>query len=328
MYNMKYYKKYNQICIISLILALFYSIIPIYLAVSINIVYTLTYLLFDMFTTKCIHSVYYLQVVFLLHFINRYCLSGWYNIIGYITIQTAYIIYYRFTINISQLLWAPYFIFVKTLYPSLSCHVKEKYTIIKNDYDASKKSIIYFAGLFQKPYAEYKDIACNLSDYNHIYITVNFNNNDIYADTLIQIMYSLENIDIECIVGFSFGGSLALQFKQLYNKNTRCVLIAPAGFKSYSVRERFITIASKYLYKLYNNDKWYMIHNYPVYQNTNKLSATDYVIVSSGDNIHNYTPIKNHANIIVLENIGHLNMIKEFTKRRILVKLIRDNYKI
>jgi hypothetical protein len=94
-----------------------------------------------MFTTKCIHSVYYLQVVFLLHFINRYCLSGWYNTIGYITIQTAYIIYYRFTINISQLLWAPYFIFVKTLYPSLSCQVKEKYTIIKNDYDEAKKYI-------------------------------------------------------------------------------------------------------------------------------------------------------------------------------------------
>ena len=322
------YLKYADICIISLLLALFYSIISIYLAVSINIVYALTYLLFDMCTTKSIHSVYYLQVVFLSHFINRICISSWYNTISYIILQTVYIMYYKFTINISAFLFAPYFIFVKTCYPSLSGQVKEKYTIIKNDYDEAKKSIIYFAGLFQRPYAEYKDIACDLSDYNHIYITVNFNKDDIYKDALIQILYSLENIDIECVVGFSFGGSLALQFKQLYNKNIRCVLIAPAGFKSLTFTERFITITGKYLYKLYNNDKWYMIKNYPVYQNTNKLSQTDYVIVSTGDNIHNYTPIKNHTNIIILENIAHLKMIRQVIKRRILVELIRDNYKI
>jgi hypothetical protein len=40
-----------------------------------------------------------------------------------------------------------------------------------------------------------------------------------------------------------------------------------------------------------------MIKNYPLYQNTNTLSNTDYIIVSTSDNIHNVNPIKTHNTI-------------------------------
>ena len=114
-------------------------------------------------------------------------------------------------------MFAPYFTFLETFYPS-SFEKKEKYTIINNKYDATKKSIIYFAGLFQKAQSEYKDIASNLSEHNHIYINTNFANNDNYEDTIINIINDLDeiNIDIECVVGFSFGGYLTLQFKKNY----------------------------------------------------------------------------------------------------------------
>jgi hypothetical protein len=160
-----------------------------------------------------------------LHFAFRQTLSFQSNIIIHIASWLLQIVGHKWFENntpafldnlYDSFLFAPYFTFLETFY-TLSFELKDKYTIIKNDYDTSKKYIIYFAGLFQKAHLEYKDISNDLSSYNHIYINTNFTNNDIYKDTLIKIIDELGEIEIECVVGFSFGGSLALQFKQIYN---------------------------------------------------------------------------------------------------------------
>jgi len=195
-----------------------YSILPIYFSFTINVFYSTTYLLFDVFSTKSIHSVYYLQTLLLLHFYFRYFLSIKSNILIHIFSWILQFINNKSPpLLYNSFLFIPYFTYLETFYPSsFTTNTKDKYKIIKNDYDISKKSIIYFAGLFQNAQLEYKDISNNLSSYNHIYINTYFNNNDIYKDTLIKIIDELGELDIECIIGYSFGGSLSLQFKEIY----------------------------------------------------------------------------------------------------------------
>lgn len=329
----------HKLCV-PLILISIYSIIPIYLSFSINIFYSITYLLFDVFSRKSIHSVYYLQFIYLLHFVFKQNLSVALNIIIQIVSWILQIIGHKyfekntpaFMDNLyDSLLFAPYFTFLEIFYP-LSFKTKDKYKIIKNNYNISRKSIIYFAGLFQKSEIEYNDISNNLSDYNHIYINVNFINNDIYKDTIIKIIDELDDIDIECIIGFSFGGSLSLQFKnyyfEKYNKDIKSILISTGGFQSNLLLEQIISMISKYLYSLYNNDKWYMIKNYPNYQNTNKLNKTDYIIVSTSDNIHNSNPIKDHENTLQFKFVSHLNMISIIKKQHIISQLIQNDFQV
>ena len=163
---------------------------------------------------------------------------------------------------------------------------------------------------------------------------MNFINNDIYKDILIKIIDELGELDIECVVGFSFGGSLTLQFKKIYfekyNKELKSILISPAGFQSNTFLENIIKTVSNFLYSFYCNDKWYMIKNYPTYQNTNTLSNTDYIIVSTSDNIHNHNslPIKTHQNSIILKHAPHLSMIGIIKKQNILSQLIKNDYQI
>ena len=320
----------HQLCV-PLLLMSFYSTVPIYLAFVVNTFYSVNYLLFDVFSTKSIHSVYYLQSLFVLHFVFRQTLSVQTNITIHIASWLLQIVGHKWFENntpafldnlYDSFLFAPYFTFLETFYPS-SFEPKEKYTIIKNEYDAKKKSIIYFAGLFQKAHLEYKGIANDLSSYNHIYINTNFANNDIYKDTLVKIMDELGEIDIECVVGFSFGGSLTLQFKQLYNKDIKTILISPAGFQSNTFVENVIRRVAKFLYSLYCNDKWYMIQNYPTYQNTNTLSNTDFMIVSTSDTIHN--PIR-HTNNITFKHASHLDMIKIIGKQKIISQMVSNKY--
>lgn len=322
----------HQACV-PLLLISFYSVVPLYLAFVVNTFYSVNYLLFDVFSTKSIHSVYYLQSVFLTHFIFRQTLTVQSNLIIHIASWLLQIVGHKWFENntpafldnlYDSFLFAPYFTFLETFYPS-SFFTKDKYMIIKNDYDTKKKSIIYFAGLFQKAHLEYKGIANDLPSYNHIYINTNFANNDIYKDTLVKIIDELGEIDIECVVGFSFGGSLALQFKQLYNKDIKSILISPAGFQNNTFIENSIRRVGKFLYSLYCNDKWYMIVSYPTYQNTNALSNTDYTIVSTSDTIH---PMKIHHNSIVLKHASHLNMIQIIRKQKILSQLITQEYHI
>ena len=314
----------HRVCV-PLLLMTFYSVVPVYLAFVVNIFYSVNYLLFDVFSTKSIRSVYYLQSMFFAHFVFRQTLTVRSNIIIHVVSWLLQIVRRNNTpAFVYSFLFAPYFTFLETFYSS-SFLTKDKYTIIKNDYDTSKKSIIYFAGLFQKAHLEYKGIANDLSSYNHIYINTNFANNDIYKDTLVKIIDELGEIDIGCVVGFSFGGSLALQFKQIYNKNIKCILISPAGFQSNTFVENNIKTVGKFLYSLYCNDKWYMIQNYPTYQNTNNLHDTDYAIVSTSDTIH---PMKTHQNSIVLKHASHLDMIQIIRKQKILSQLITNDYNI
>ena len=63
--------------------------------------------------------------------------------------------YMKYYIDSISFLFIPYFTYESS--------IKDKYKIIKNNYDISKKSIIYFAGLFQNAELEYKDISNNLS---------------------------------------------------------------------------------------------------------------------------------------------------------------------
>ena len=323
----------HQVCV-PLLLISFYSTVPIYVAFVVNIFYSLNYLLFDVFSTKSVHSVYYLQSLFITHFVFRITFSIQTNILLHITSWALQIVGHRcfehntpaFMDNLyDSFLFAPYFTFLETFYPS-SFESKDHYTIIKTNYNPTKKSIIYFAGLFQRAQSEYKNIATDLPFHNHIYINTNFTDGDIFKDKLVNIIEELGELDIECVVGFSFGGSLALQFKQICDKDVKTILISPAGFQSSTFVENSIRTVGRVLYSLYCNDKWYMIQNYPTYQNSNTLSDTDYIVVSTSDTIHNPLAIKNHIHCITLKRVAHLSMIGEVGKQRILAQMVNNEY--
>lgn len=147
----------HQVCVPLLLMSI-YSVCPVYFSFSINVFYSITYLLLDVCSTKSIHAVYYSQSLFLLHFLFRQYLSFQFNIFVHITswiLQIGGHIFFEkntpaFLDNLyDSFLFAPYFTFLETFYP-YSFEPKNKYLIIKHDYNATKKSIIYFAGLFQK----------------------------------------------------------------------------------------------------------------------------------------------------------------------------------
>jgi len=167
----------HQGCVPLLLLSI-YSILPIYCSISANIFYSATYFLFDVFSTKSIHSFYYLQSIFLLHFVFRQYFSLQTNACIHAASWILQIIGHKMFENntpaflenlYDSFLFAPYFTFLETFYPA-SFEVNAKYTILKPEYDASKKSILYFAGLFQKAELAYKNISNDLLGYNHIYI--------------------------------------------------------------------------------------------------------------------------------------------------------------
>lgn len=324
-------KRVRQVCIPLLLLS-FYSCVSLAVAFGVNTAYSINYLLFDVFSRRSVHSVAYLHVLFLVHFLLRHTVSvhfsvvlhiaSWLHILGHMRGQqnTAACFKSAYTFFV----FAPYFTFLETFYP-WSYGQKDKYTIIRDEYDGTKKSIVYFAGLFQKAQVEYKDIAKGLSSFNHIYINTNFAKHDSYRDTLVKIVDELGGIDIECAVGFSFGGSLALQFKEMYYKDIKTILISPAGFENNTWVETIIRLVGRWFFLVYRNDKWYMIHNYPTYQNTNTLSSTDYVLASTADVIHP-SPIKTHTNTKTLQNVSHLNMIRTIQKQGVISRLIHNGY--
>ena len=101
----------------------------------------------------------------------------------------------------------------------------------------------------------------------------------------------------------------------------------PGGFVSHTLREKIIVFCAKYLYLLFSNDKWYMIKNYPTYQNKFKLQNNDYLICSLKDKIHNPLEYHNLKNRIEFINISHLEMInhlykKNFSSNNNFIKLL------
>lgn len=324
---------------VPLLLATAYATMPIAVSLPLNLLYSVTYLLFDVMSTKSIQSVGYVQAIYLLHFVFRY-LSVYENAAIHALCWIAQIIGHRvfegnspaFLENLTEsFLFAPYLTFLETFYPS-AFDLKPPYSIVKMDgYDASKKSVLYFAGLFQKASVEYATIAKDLSQFNHVFIDIQCKNGQILKKLVGEIINELKDIQIECIVGFSLGGSLALQYKELYRQLTgedvKCVLVAPAGFANRSWTERSIQWISSRLYALYKNDKWYMLSQYPTYQNTQALTDTDYLIVSKDDSVHGLVKgNEQHKQLLVYKSASHFNMISVVRKQKILSQLIENQY--
>ena len=272
----------HQICI-PILLITFYSLVSLKLSIIINLFYSINFLLFDLLSKKSINSIIYLQIIYFIHFLFRNYFSSKINIIIHIIGWVLQIIGHKFYEGNSpalidnlydSLLFGPYFTYLETFYPS-SFKNYNKYTIINNNYDNNKKSIIYFPGLFQRSDKIYNELSKSLPSYNHIFVNINFKNCDKFYKNLENLSNELKDFDIECLVGFSFGGSLALQLKNIYKnnlkKNINTILVSPGGFSSKTFLEKTIKYVSKKLYYLYSNDKWYMIKNYPEYQNRNLL---------------------------------------------------------
>ena len=345
----------HQCCVPVLVMS-FYSIVPLYMSIVTNLIYSVTYLLFDLFSSKSVHSVYYMQTIFLFHFILRNCFSLPVNLLVHIVSWALQIIghgwYEKNTpafldYLLDSFLFAPYFTFLETFYPSSFEIKKDKYMILdahqgKIDHsmtnvaiDSDKKTILYFAGLFQKSEIEYKEISKDLGDaFNHVYVNFHFNNHDVYRNTLEKIMDDLGDFDMECVIGFSFGGALALQFKHLYSekygKKLKTILISPGGFECYSMFEKGVQMISGFLYPFFGNDKWFMIHQYPKYQNTFSLEKDDFLIGSTSDMIHPCCshPLHTDANTLRLKHASHMNMISVVKKQAIIKQLLQNNYQM
>jgi uncharacterized membrane protein YGL010W len=325
----------HKVCV-PLLLISAYSGLSTY-AFYINLFYTLNYMIFDVFSKKSLYSAGFLQILYgcsllLKHvcsFDQIVCIHG----ISWLLQILGHQLYERntpaFLDNMyDSFLFAPYFVFLEIFYPN-SFVEYDSYTIVKKDMNTSLPTVIYFAGLFQKADKEYKKISNQLSQYNHIYVNVYFKKHEIFSDILESIMNEISDENIECVVGYSFGGSLAKQFKHLYYKKTEkdihSILISPGGFVSNTLFEKAIRYISPYCYWLYNNDKWYMISQYPLYQNNINETSTDIFVLSKDDTVH--FPNVDGKNITT-RNISHSSMIMYVEKQKIIEQLMESKYDI
>ena len=331
--SLKNYKKYHtnkinvfihKICI-PLLLITFYSIISYKKSFLINCFYFINYLLYDFFSIKSRYSIIYLQVIYLIHILFKKVYSKKTNIILHCIAWVLQIIGHRYFENNSpalldnlynSILFAPYLIFLETFY-SKSFTEKKKHFAIHEICNQSNKTILYLGGLFQNSKKVYNPLSLS-KKYNHIFITLyKLNNNVIH-----KIIKKIQNEPIHYIIGFSFGGSIALQLKNKLKKPIKTILISPAGFSNNSLLEKFICFFSKWMYVIYQNNKWYMIMNYPLYLNNILLTDTDFLIVSKKDWIHNSSLFLNHSNKIQIENVSHLNMISSEKTKTIIKNIL------
>lgn len=240
------------------ILTSLFSLLPTALSFTINVVYSTSCLLNDIFSKKSIQTVAKVQSAFVLHFALKM----------YLTPQTNIYLF---------LLLVTFAIFYNNNPPKEN----NKSIIYKSNYDPSKSSIIYVAGLFEK-HDMYKEISEQLPNYNHIYINVNKD------DILLNIINEIDTNSIVCVIGYSLGSSLALQFKDLYchkyNTEIKSILISPCDFEN------------------------------------NTFLENDTVITSSSNNIH--------TNMIVLKHASDFNIMSVVTKQKIIKQLIDNNYQI
>ena len=309
----------HKVCI-PLLLVTFYSTIPYKFSFLINCFYSSNFLLFDVFSSKSKYCVLYLQVLYLIHILFKKKLSKRNNVFLHGIAWLLQIIGHHYFEHklpalvdnlYESLIFGPYLIFLETFYSFKKRN--KSFTIINKKYDPSKKTIVYIAGLFQNTKQQFSII---LPEFNQIYITVYKYDQQIID----KIMNRLQNKQIHCIVGYSFGGSIALQLKQ--KQNTPTILISPGGFVSNCLFEKCIRLFAKVMYSVYRNDKWNMIQQYPLYQNTQYLSKDDCLIVSKGDWIHNSSSFINHDRKIEFENISHSNMISIVKKQNIIQTLL------
>jgi 2-hydroxy fatty acid dioxygenase len=309
------------------------------LAFYVNLFYAVNYLLFDVFSKKSIQAAACLQLVYFASMIlkrifstSNLCII---HILAWVFQLIGHKIYEKntpaFLENLYEsFLFAPYFIFLEIFYADSFASPDASYKIIRElSTSENAKTIIYFAGLFQKAELQFKQISEQLPEYNHIFITLRFTKNDIFKTMLEKIATELENDDIHCIVGYSFGGSLAKQFKHAYSNKTgkddvKTILISPGGFSCNTLLSNAIQKISPYFYSVYKNDKWYMINEYPVYQNVAKENNSDIFILSKDDYVH--YPSVDTEKKIVLKNVLHENMVKVVCKQKIITQLLTADY--
>ena len=190
-----------------------------------------------------------------------------------------------------------------------------------------KKSIVYFSGLFQKSSKQFDYLKEKIPEYNHIYIDLNLKKEDKIQNILHLIFYELNGIDIECFIGFSFGGSLILQLKNKFiKKDINTILISPGGFYGGSIIEYFLIYISKIFYFIFKNDKWYLLSLYPIYENKFNLNRNDFLITSRSDVIHRLEYNFNIHKSIIVDNIKHFKMVKYVKNKDIILNLIKNKY--
>ena len=336
---------------VPILFATAYASIPhIYITIPIHLFYSAHYLLYDLFSQKSIKIFTFLQIVYLFHFLFRqYVTPKYLFVIHFISWAAQFVGHYlensqpAFINNLyDTLLFAPYFVFSEILQLS-GPPCKTTHTIIYDTYTPSKKSILYFAGVFQRSESSlfYLDSEPPDLNHNHIFITCRFLDQDNFQNVLqenvLQDLFAIDSeIDrkIEYIVGYSFGGALAMQMKSVLSAKLavdhglnptipKCILISPGGFYSNTWVERMIRIATGILYSCYRNDKWYVLQQYPHYQNTNHVDETDYYICSRSDWIHNYKYPNSYANHMILyDNEGHWGILHAVKQEQIIRQLM------
>lgn len=331
----------HQLCVPILLLS-GYAMFP-QISCYVNGFYTINYLLFDVFSKKSIQLAVLLQ--FMLggsYLLNQLCsfetiltLHG----VGWAVQLAGHKVYEKntpaFLDNLyDSFLFAPYFLFLETFYPN-SFLTTDPYEIIHKTYDANLPSIIYFAGLFQKSNKQFNFVVEQLPGYNHIFVNVHFKLNDIFSIQLENIVKELGDKvkTIECAVGFSFGGALAKKTKYIIekysSKEIKTILISPGGFRSNTFLGFFIKNISCFLFCIYKTDKWYMISEYPLYQNNTIEDDMDIFIESKDDWIH--SPKKNKttdSNSIVIKNVSHSNIISVVKRQKMIQRLVESDYNI
>ena len=342
------YKQYHKndtniqihIVCVPLLLLSGYAIFPA-ISLYVNLFYAINYLLFDVFSKKSLQAVACLQLVYFASIILKRIFSTSNLCIIHILAWGFQLLGHKiyekntpaFLENLYEsFLFAPYFIFLEIFYADSFASPDASYKIIrKTSTNDNTKTFVYFAGLFQKAELQYKHISEELPEYNHIFITLRFTKNDIFKTILEKIAIELENDDIHCIIGYSFGGSMAKQFKDAYSNKTgkddvKSILISPGGFTCNTLLCNVIQKISPYLYSVYKNDKWYMIHEYPVYQNSITENDTDIFILSKDDYVH--YPLIETENKIVLTNVLHENIVKVVCKQKIITQLLTADYDV
>jgi len=240
---------------VPILFATAYASIPhIYITIPIHLFYSAHYLLYDLFSQKSIKIFTFLQIVYLFHFLFRqYVTPKYLFVIHFISWAAQFVGHYlensqpAFINNLyDTLLFAPYFVFSEILQLS-GPPCKTTHTIIYDTYTPSKKSILYFAGVFQRSESSlfYVDSEPPDLNHNHIFITCRFLDQDKFQNVLqenvLQDLFAIDSeIDrkIEYIVGYSFGGALAMQMKSVLSAKLavdhgsnptipKCILISP-----------------------------------------------------------------------------------------------------
>lgn len=161
------------------------------------------------------------------------------------------------------------------------------------------------------------------------------------------------NLNIDYILGYSFGGAVAIRYKTLYNKNSKLILISPAIIRNQSKTKKFIKTPKslenirkiiRNLYTIYIVKTPEMKYGTSFLRNTYQIivrdeligeleefNSNDYLIIyGEKDNMVDPNRMINESNqkikkkIKVIQNGGH-DIANTHTKE--LINIISNNCK-